>query len=1019
MPVKKKFDDKYFRALIENSNEGIAVVNLHGEILYVSPTINKVLGCIDEEMMRDGYFKFVHPEYAEVAQEIFQNFVSGGVEFRNVEIKMKHKNGNYIWVEANITNMLNNEDIKGIVVNFRDIDEKKQAEEKLKFNSMVFDKISDNIVVTDLEGRVSYCNDVVLKTLQREKHEIIGKEVQFFGENPEKGARQQEIKDNVKEKGYWEGEVVNYDSKGNEVILYSRIQIVKDEAGKPVAMVGVSTDITEKKKTESELQKSEEKFRSLFYDHSVMKLIIDPETGNIIEANKAAAEFYGWRVEQLEKMSILDINTLPEEEVREAIRKARNSRNNHFEFKHRRADGSVSDVEVFSSTVIIRGKCYLHSVIHDITEKKKAEIELAKSEEKFRQIYKNIQTGIARVSLDFTIMNANDAYCKMLGYSESELIGKHLKDITHLETLEENLKKQTDLGKGTIDAYFMEKKFIHRDGHTVYGILNANLIRDEKGKPDYFIGSVVDITKRKEAEETLRKSEEKYRCIADNMTDVVWTSDLNANLTFITPSIEKLTGETVEENMKRTVEQRFTPQSLAKVIPMFQEELEKEKDPGCDKNRSRLVEAEQLRKDGSVVYVSMNISFIRDMNGNPVGFLGITRDLTEKKKAEMEKEKLREQLNQSQKMESIGRLAGGVAHDFNNMLSVILGRSEIALQKAVPESRFYTELNEIKTAAERSADLTAQLLAFARKQVVSPKVISVNEEIRKISGMLKRLMGEDLDIVFEFSEDVRNIRIDPSQISQILTNLCINSKDAGAKEITVLTEISDAKKGARGQDAMQGEYQILKIRDDGSGMDEKTLKKIFEPFFTTKRIGQGTGLGLSTIYGIIKQNRGSIQVTSEIGAGTEFTILFPTVKEKKSREENESENYEFLQSGHTVLLVEDETAILEMTTMMLESFGYKVFAAETPGEAINKAVEISENIDILLTDVVMPEMNGRELAKKIMQFHPEIKNVFMSGYTADVIARQGVLDEGMNFLHKPFTMKRLREKLEQVLRKNP
>jgi len=753
----------------------------------------------------------------------------------------------------------------------------------------------------------------------------------------------------------------------------------------------------------------EEYFRGLFLDHSAIKIIVNPKTGSIVKANKAASKFYGWRIEQLEKMHIQEINILTDEEVKQNMNKVLCKEKNRFEFCHKKSNGSIVDVEVFCSCIKIQNEIFLHSIIHDITERKQAEKELIKNEKKFRQIYRNIQTGIARFSLKFEIMNANEAYCKMLGYTEKELIGKTLKEITHPETMDVNLKKQNDLKMGLVDSYSMEKKFIHKDGHTVHGLLNANLIRDEKGDPDFFIGSVVDITKRKTAEQTLTKREEKYRRITDNMTDVVWTANLDANLTFITPSIERLTGESVEENMKRSIMDRFTPKSLSQILPMIKAEFEKEKDPNVDRNRSRLIEGEQLRKDGSIVDVSMNISFLRDENGAPAGFLGITRDVTEQKNSEKEKEKLKEQLIQSQKMESIGRLAGGVAHDFNNMLSVILGRSEIALNKADPKSEISAELREIQAAAERSADLTAQLLAFARKQVVSPKVVSIDDEIKKITRMLKRLIGEDTVLILNRSKTMKSISIDPAQLSQILTNLCINAKDADAKTITIKTVLCD------GDTSLDDRVQII-ISDDGCGMDEETASKIFEPFFTTKQLGKGTGLGLSTIYGIVQQNNGSISVVSEVGNGTEFKICFPVSKGTLSKKKTEQKDVKYSPSGKTILLVEDEGAILEMIEMMLEEFGYNVFSANTPGKAVNLAAESSETIDLLLTDVVMPEMNGKKLAQMINTHNRDLKTVYMSGYTADVIANEGVLDEGMNFIQKPFSMKELRDKIENVLR---
>ncbi|HNW81965.1 MAG TPA: ATP-binding protein, partial [bacterium] len=391
--------------------------------------------------------------------------------------------------------------------------------------------------------------------------------------------------------------------------------------------------------------------------------------------------------------------------------------------------------------------------------------------------------------------------------------------------------------------------------------------------------AVWKVVDHKRSEEKLKKSEEKYRRLAENISDVVWIADLDANLTFITPSVQKLLDETVEENIKKSFNERFTPDSLKKILPMFQEEFEKEQIPGIDKNRSRIIEAEQYKKDGSTVNVSMHISFIRDDEGKPIGFLGVTRDITAQKKAEEEKSKLQIRLMQAQKMESIGRLAGGVAHDFNNMLTVIIGRAELALMKTDPSNPVYKELNEIKNAAERSATLTAQLLAFARKQVIVPKTIQLNDTIVKMFGMLEKLVGENIELQLLPGKNLWDIKIDTTQIDQIIANLCVNSKDAMEDHgrIVIRTEnlIINNPDMEKTPGLNKGEYVCLSVSDNGCGMDEETKRHIFEPFFTTKENGEGTGLGLATIYGVVKQNKGYIYIESNPENGSEFTIYFP------------------------------------------------------------------------------------------------------------------------------------------------
>ena len=382
-------------------------------------------------------------------------------------------------------------------------------------------------------------------------------------------------------------------------------------------------------------------------------------------------------------------------------------------------------------------------------------------------------------------------------------------------------------------------------------------------------------------------------------------------------------------------------------------------------------------------------------------------------------EKLEDQLHQAQKMESVGRLAGGVAHDFNNMLGVILGYTELAMERVEPDNPLHTNLEKIHGAAQRSADLTRQLLAFARKQTVSPKIIDLNDTIERIFKLLLRLIGEDIDLAWLPGKEVWTIKMDPTQIDQILTNLCVNARDAivDTGKITIETgnTVFDEDYCSVHAGYMPGEYSILAVSDNGCGMDEETQSHLFEPFFTTKEMGRGTGLGLATVYGVVKQNNGFINVYSEPGQGTTFNIYLPRHRAQKPPLSEQRLDKPGERGHETVLLVEDEPAILEMTTRMLERLGYNVLAAGTPGEAVRLAQNYSGRIDMLLTDVVMPEMNGRDLAKNLLSIYPDIRRLFMSGYTASVIAHHGVLDKGVHFIHKPFSMRALGEKLREAL----
>jgi PAS domain S-box-containing protein len=427
-----------------------------------------------------------------------------------------------------------------------------------------------------------------------------------------------------------------------------------------------------------------------------------------------------------------------------------------------------------------------------------------------------------------------------------------------------------------------------------------------------------------------------------------------------------------------------------------------------------IVNAAMLRvkkKDGSPFWASMTARAVWDDHGGIKYFEGIIEDITERKILE-------NQLRQAQKMEAIGNLAGGVAHDFNNMLSIILGNTEMIIEDLDKANPVVANMQEIQKAAKRSTDLTRQLLAFARKQTIAPKVLDINETIEGILKMLRRLIGENIELAWLPKADLWPVKVDPTQVDQVLTNLCINARDSieGFGKVTIETDTTnfDEEYCRDHIGLMPGDYVRISVNDTGLGMDKETINNIFEPFFTTKGFGEGTGLGLSTVYGIVKQNKGFINVYSELGEGTTFKIYLPRYLEKVSQPRVQRPAESALIGDETILLVEDEKAILRMTKRMLESLGYSVLTASSPTEAIRIVESHTGEIDLLMTDVVMPEMNGPELAKSMLHLYPNLRCLFMSGYTANMIAHHGVLDKDVHFLNKPFARQDLATKVRET-----
>lgn len=397
----------------------------------------------------------------------------------------------------------------------------------------------------------------------------------------------------------------------------------------------------------------------------------------------------------------------------------------------------------------------------------------------------------------------------------------------------------------------------------------------------------------------------------------------------------------------------------------------------------------------------------------------LERDITERKQAEEERRKFQDQMIQAQKMESIGRLAGGIAHDFNNMLGVIFGCVEMALLQLDQAHPVYANIKEIQGAAQRSAALTRQLLAFARRQAVSRKALNMNDTMAGMLNILQRLIGENIELVWKPGTGLWLVKMDPSQVDQILANLCVNARDAisGAGQVLIETNnvVFDAASCRQHEGLAPGEYVRLSVSDNGCGMDKETLAHLFEPFFTTKGIGKGTGLGLATVYGIVKQNEGHISIRSEPNHGTTFGIYFPRCAARVEQDRPPVLTVSASHGQETILLVEDEPLLMRLIQMMLESLGYHVFSATTPGEAIRLAEEHVGAIHLLMTDLVMPEINGRQLSKQIQKHHPQVKSLFMSGYTAEVIGANGFFEEDEHFLQKPFSRNELAAKIREIL----
>ena len=524
---------------------------------------------------------------------------------------------------------------------------------------------------------------------------------------------------------------------------------------------------------------------------------------------------------------------------------------------------------------------------------------------------------------------------------------------------------------------------------------------------------VVDLALRKRAQEALRESEARFRAISELSHNAIAILDDKGRIVWVNPRMEQMCGVALPDLRRVDSFLPFiAPESQAVVGENFRAFQE-------GRPYEHFCNLVFLRPDGQRRMAEKHMTDMVDKAGRRMLIVSFL-DVTERQKAEEDRTALQGQLLQAQRLEAVGRLAGGVAHDFNNILGIIFGHVELALEALPSDHPMQGNLQEILKASRRSADLTRQLLAFARKQAIVPQVLDLNDTIGSMLKMLRRLIGEDVDLIWKPGLEVGAVRMDPTQIDQILANLVVNARDAipGVGWISIETERvrRDEEWCCRHEGMGPGEYVVVAVKDNGSGMDAETMAHVFEPFFTTKELGKGTGLGLATVYGIVQQNHGCITVRSVPGAGSEFEIHLPAVLAKAEAAVVSRDAAGPLPTGsETVLIVEDEESMLALGANLLRRLGYQVLMAGSPSQALAAVRSHNQPIHLLLTDVVMPEMSGRDLARHVLSLRPEMKVVYVSGYTGDFIAERGVLGADLNFLQKPFPVRTLAEKLREVL----
>ena len=1011
----RKSEERY-RTILEEMEEGYFETDLAGNFTFVNDAVCKHLQYSREELIGMNNRQYMDEENATKVFQVFSEIYKTGKPEKIFGYEIRRKDGTKRQVEASVSLR---KDPSGKVTGFRgvtrDVTEHKKIEGALRQSEekyrTVLESIEDGYYELDLVGNFVFFNEAMCRIYGYPKEELLGlnykkctseetakRLFQIFNEMYRTG-------NPCKECSY---ELIRKD--GVKRYMGASASLIKDPSGKPIGFRGVTRDVTERKKLD-------EKFTNLV-THAPIGMSTLDSAGTYEYVNAKFTEIFGYALEDIPSGKQWFEKAYPDPEYRRKVLDtwkadlgpAKAGKAPPRVFTVTCKNGSIK--EILFKRVALTDESHLVAY-EDITDLKQAEEALRENEKSLQALMDASPIGISWADMDGNIKYSNRKFRQLFGYTVDDIptiaAWRRLAypDPAYRETIPSLISMLTEAQKQGKEIKPIEAIITCKDGSTRYveqrGASASNLI----------LAIYSDLTERKQAEEALRQSEERYRTILENMQEVYYEIDLAGNWVFLSDAFYEHLGYRPKEVIGKKSRQ-YQDEATARELYHAYTKVYRTGEP------IRTIEAEWISKDGVKRIFEMSASLIKDSEGKPTGFRGVSRNITERKQAEEEKLSLQEQLRQSQKMEAIGQLAGGVAHDFNNLLTVIKGYSQLSLLDLKEDTPLRGNIQEIEKATQQATDLTRQLLAFSRRQILDLKVLDLNVLLKDLEKMLRRIIGEDIALHTILPEDLGKVKVDPGQIEQVIFNLAVNARDAmpfGGKLTIETANVELGEEYAHAHvSAIPGRYVRLSVSDTGVGMTQEVKEKIFEPFFTTKEKGKGTGLGLSMVYGIVKQSNGNIWVYSEPGRGTTFKIYFPRTEEEADHLRERGEADFSPRGNETVLLVEDDELVRDLAVRLLEQQGYRVLKAANGQEALRISKEHGgETIHLLLADIVMPQMGGKELCDWLKISRPNVKVLYASGYADNAIVHHGVLDPGTNFLQKPFSLKTLSHKVREVL----
>lgn len=1003
--------ERRLSALLDNAFETALLVDPSGVIRYRSPTRARPFGCGPEVVGRNA-FDDVHPDDRAQVEEAMRRLVEHPAEPVRLEFRLRHEGGDWGWAEGVGTNLLDDPSVGAIVVNLREITASKETADALKQSWALLDTALESLPAAfwaaDTEGRTQLQNT--------RAREMWG---DLIGTRPDEVELPEEVRTTWKDtlRRALAGEVVRREGvygQGAQARVYESIIAPFRDGARVLGVLGLQIDVTERKKGEEALRRATEQQRAIFEQASDPILIVSADS-RIIDVNASLAAFLGYTREELLERTVFDLLAPADVKVaRQVAAQLQPGETIRFERTFRREDGTDVPADVRVDVLHDRRRL---AVLRDISHRRaEQEIERRVREERdvllerLQLTLDGLPLGCVVSDADFRIIYVNAAAEQIFGRTFSDVSGKRPFQTYSSEGTRRALE---DLFLAIADGESTSHDVIENVGAGGRRLIcdwhNTGLRRTD-GTLVGVLSVCEDTTERRRAEEALFESQRALATLISNLPGVAYRARPHGDgfaMEFISGRVTDITGHRAEEFLRdprlhfneliveedRATYERAVRQALERHEPF---EL-------TYRVKTRSGEERWVWDQGAGVYAP---------TGERVAVEGYFTDVTESKRLE-------EALRQSQKLEAIGRLAGGVAHDFNNLLTVILSSASLAIESLPSPTPAEDEMQIVLDAAQRAGSLTHQLLAFARKQVVEPRVLDLNVLLRGLDAILRRLVGEDVDLSAQLADGLWTVKVDPGQIEQVVVNLVVNARaampDGGRITLETRNAVLDEGQVKDRVDVQPGAYVVLSVTDTGVGMVGETLAHIFEPFYTTKEPGKGTGLGLASCYGIVRQAGGDIRVDSEPGRGSAFHVFLPRAVEGGAPGALAQEPAAAPRGGETVLLVEDAPFVMRVATLALKRHGYQVLTAATGAAALELAGRHEGRIDLLVTDVVMPAMSGTELARHMQELRPGIKVLYVSGYTEDEVVHRGVLEEHLAFLPKPFTPDGLARKVRAVI----